>query len=216
MPYKLLVADSSPSALRATQLAFAEAHFEVFSFEDGMEVMNSVNEINPDLVLIGLSLQTKDGYEVARFLRSSERLKDIPVWLLKGAFETIETEKLTGIEPEGIIQKPFDSERLVREVKETISRKNGPPTIPEESVLESRSFPEPTAGPEPVAQENSDLTKPLLSPEFETALENKIRENVKREVLEVERELEKRISARVLNQLRESGREVIPGRKTTE
>ncbi len=216
MPYKLLVADSSPSALRATQLAFAEACFEVYSFEDGMEVMNSIQAIDPDLALIGLSLSTRDGYEVARFMRSRERLKDIPVWFLKGAFETIETEKMAGLEPEGVIQKPFDSERLVREVKETIGRKKGPLTLPEESAFGSPGLPEPAEGPETVAEREPGALKALRSPEFEAVLENKIRESVKREVLEVERELEKRIRARVLAELGERDHPVAGDSKAAE
>lgn len=216
MAYKLLVADISPSALRAVQLAFAESHFEVFPFEDGMEVLNSVQRIDPDLALIGLSLQTKDGYEVGRYLRSREDLKGIPLLFLKGAFETVEADKMAGLEHEGIIEKPFDSEKLVRIVKETIGRKKGPVSIPEEPVPESLSMPEPPPGPEPLPEKNSATDRPTLPLELEAAVEEKIKERVKTEVLEVERELEKRIRARILIELKEWARAELGNPKPSQ
>ncbi len=216
MAYKLLIADSSPSALRAAQLAFTESHFEVFSFEDGAEVLNSVDRIRPDLALIGFSLETRDGYEIGRLLRSNENFRDIPLLFLKGAFETVEAEKLAGLEHDGVIQKPFDSEKLVRTVKEMLSRKKGPVTIPEEPVLEAFSPAEPFAGPESLPEEKSGADSPLLPPEIEAVMEGKIKESVKREVLEVERELEKRIRARVLVELREWVRPELKSSKTID
>ena len=48
MPYKIIVADPSPSVQKAVQLAFAEPEFRVSVFEDGASLLESVAGLRPD------------------------------------------------------------------------------------------------------------------------------------------------------------------------
>ena len=42
MPYKIIVADPSPSIQKAAQLVFSEPEFRVFIFEDGASLLESI------------------------------------------------------------------------------------------------------------------------------------------------------------------------------
>ena len=216
MAYKLLIADGNSSALRAAQLAFADLNFEVTSFEDGLEVLNSVHRINPDLVLLGFSLSGKDGYEIGHYLKRREKLKDIPILFLKGAFEAIDADKYAGLDCEGVIQKPNDSEKLVRTVREIIDRKKGPLTIPEDPVLEELPLPEQPPLFDLRALGKTAFSPPPLSPEIAEVVEEEVRDKVRQEVLEMERELEKRIRARMLVEMKEWAREELKSGKTRD
>lgn len=193
MAYKLIVADSSPSVQKAVQMAFPDSEFEIYLFDDGLELMNSVSSINPDAVLLSLSLPRKDGYEVGSFLRSQEELRKISLLLLKGAFEPLDKERLAGLEHDGIVQEPFDSERLVQVIRGIIERKTDPGTLPEEALLDEV----PRAEKEPERE-----AIPSLSPEWKTEFEERIRDMLRGEILDVQRELEKRIKVQVLAELK--------------
>jgi len=180
MSYKIIVADDCMSVQRVIRIAFPDEEFDIYPFEDGKEVIKAVANINPDAVLLSLSLPGKDGYEVGSYLKSHRTLNQIPLILLRGAFEQTDKERIAELDYEEIVSEPFASEELVNLVRNIIERKRAPLTLPEE--------PAPAEIPMPESERISDeSTKELL----------------KGEILEMERELEKRIRARVFSDIKE-------------
>ncbi len=179
MGYKIIVADDSPSTQKLIQMAFSAAELDVFPFSDGQQVMDSLSQIDPDGILINLSLPQKDGYELGKHIRGKDKFDQVPLIMLKEAFEPLDKERLEAFEYDELIQKPFDSEALAQKLQALIEGRRVPNTLPEEPVWEEES----SAGLNGELNEN-------------------IRDLVKREILEVERELEKRIKARILAELK--------------
>ncbi len=193
MAYKLVLADSSPSVHKVVRMAFSAPDFEVYAFEDGLEAVSLLGEIGPDAVLLSLSLPLKDGYDVGRDLAGREDLKKIGLIFLKNAFEPVDPDKIRGLEYDAIVQKPFDSGRLALLVRDLIDKKKGPPSYPEESMIEeippTGSLPPPEDPGLPLAPLDQDV-------------EEKIKASVREEILTVERELEKRLRASLLAELK--------------
>lgn len=179
MNYKILVADDSPSVQKLIQMSFPDTEFEIFPFSDGQEVLDSLNQVNPDAILLNLSLPQKDGYELGKHIRNQGALSQVPLILIKEAFEPLDKERLDTFEYDQLIQKPFDSDALVHRVRILIEERKVPMTLPEEPVWDEDS-----------AAENK------------IALDETVRELVKHEILGMERELEKRIKARILAELK--------------
>ncbi|MBM3284586.1 MAG: response regulator, partial [Candidatus Aminicenantes bacterium] len=163
--------------------------FEVTAFGDGLETVNFLGEINPDAVLLNLSLPLKDGYEVGRWVTGREEFKKMGLVFLKNAFEPVDPEKLREIEYDEIVEKPFDSEKLARLVRDIIDRKKGPTGFPEESLIEDIP---PTGALPPL--ETREFSLPVEAGE----VEEKIKAVVREEILSAERELEKRLRASLL------------------
>ena len=200
MPYRIVVADPSPSVQKAVQAVFPEPDFKLYVFEDGRELVDALLSIRPDTVILGLSLPGMDAYEVGRFLNGREEFRNVPLFFLKGTFELFNSDKAADILHDGVIQKPFDSEKLALTVREAIDRKLSPPTMPEEPFpevpLPDTASAAPDARPEPSAPPDAGVKA------HPDALRSTVRDLVRTEVLEMERELEKRITARVLVELR--------------
>lgn len=190
MPYKVILADPSPSVQKVVQMAFPEPEFEVQAIEDGLQVIEALERNDPDAVLLSPDLPSRDGYEVGQYLRSRKEGRNVALILIKNAFEPLDGEKLEGLECDAIIQKPFDSERLARLVRETVDRNKVPPSFPEESLIEDV----PSAGVLPLFKEEEFMPPP---PSFRSRedLEDRIRTLLREEILSVERELEKRLKA---------------------
>ena len=134
MPYRIVVADPSPSVQKAAQLVFAEPEFRVHAFEDGASLLGAVDGLRPDALVVSLTLPGRDGYELGRALRSRKGLEAVPLVGLRGAFEGLDADKSAPPEYDEVVAKPFDSERLAAVVRELIARKTGPATLPEEPV----------------------------------------------------------------------------------
>ena len=228
MSYKVIVADASPSVQKVVQMAFPEWGFEIYPFEDGNEVVESLERINPDAVLVSLSLAGRDGYDVGAFLKSREEYKKTTLILLRGTFEPLDYDHLAGLDYDKIVQKPFDSEALAGAVLEIVDKKKCPATLPEEPILEepvTAEKREELAGckSETGAQSEAQAagidkpgTVPHDHPQTSDAapaasfftnrgaadIDLAIKKAVREEILAVERELEKRLRAELSAELK--------------
>lgn len=179
MNYKIIVAEDSPSTQKLIHMSFPDTEFEIFPFADGQEVLDSLSQINPDAIILNLSLPQKNGYELGEHIKSQESFHHVPLILIKEAFEPLDKERLDAFEFDQLVQKPFDSEALVESVRKAIEERKIPTTLPEEPV--------------------SDLDTTF---DKKVALDETVRELVKQEILDIERELEKRIKARIVAELK--------------
>jgi DNA-binding response OmpR family regulator len=198
MPYKVILADASPSVQKVVQMAFSEPDFEIHTIEDGLQVIESLAGISPDAVLLSLALPSRDGYEVGRYLRSREEFRKAGLVLLKNAFEPVDAERLRGLDHDEIIQKPFDSEGLAQLVREIIDRRKTPHSFPEEGLIEEPS----PAGARPLFKEEEFMPSPSSSQPGDD-VEEKVRALIRDEFLSVERELEKRLKASLRAEFKE-------------
>jgi len=131
---KLIVADCTPSVFSVVKAAFPGTEFEIFTFSDGHKLISELPAIQPDAILLNLFLDSKDGYDVCRFLNSKEQFSAIPLFLLKGAFERIDVERIKGLEYRELIEEPFDSMAVLQKIRDVLEGDNDPQTLPEEPV----------------------------------------------------------------------------------
>lgn len=222
MPYRIIVADPSPSVQKIAQMVFAEPEFRVFPFEDGISALEAAEGIRPDAVLVSLSLTARGGGEIGRALRSRSGLETVPILGLKGSFESPDLDRIEPSDYDGIVQKPFDSERLAASVRELIARKTGPSTLPEEPVRPGSEGPAETSAMSDDTKEACRAERgeppggPALRQEDRPAIPHpELREWLHGEMVGMEREIEKRVRARLLAELRErtSGEDREPGKK---
>jgi len=180
---KVMAADATASSLRAIHMAFQETEFDVYTSEDGVQALELIMRIEPDAVVVGLSLPRKDGYEIARFLKSEDRFHNVPLILLRDAFDPPDPDKLGALTYDGLLDKPFDSEELVRKIRDLLGAADIPDNLPEE--------------PEPIAPTPSETPKSPAAPPPREELDSRIRDVVRREMGDLERELEKRLYSRL-------------------
>jgi len=193
VPYKIIVADPSPSVQKAVQLAFAEPEFRVSVFEDGASLLESVAGLRPDALVVSLTLPGRDGYDVARTLRSRKELATVPLVGLRGAFECVDVDKTPPSEYDEVVPKPFDSEKLAAVVRELIARKTGPSSLPEEPVWPGEA----NLPGDAASKAHGAASAPAATGGPE------IRAVVREEIVGMEREIEKRVRASVLADLKE-------------
>jgi len=192
MAYKLIIADASPSVQKAVQLAFAAPDWEVLPYDNGLELTRMIFDVHPDGLLVSLSLPGLDGYGVGRFLRKQEDFREAALVFLKGSFETFDTEKAAGIEYDEVVQKPFDSNKLAVRMKNLIDARGDHLGFPESP------YPAEAAKAQPPVDTPAE-TPPAVPAED---LERRLQDWLKRELVEVEREVEKRVRTQIVAELK--------------
>jgi len=182
MSYKVIVVDGSPFGQKAAELALAAPEFETAVFGDALAAVEAMRSERPDAVLTALSPASKDGYEVASFVRAQPGGRATALFIMKSPFEPLDMGRAAGLDPDGIVQKPFDGETLAGLVRETIDRKKELPSIPEEPALES-----PAAAAKPPETVTAAV---LAAPDEPGDLEKRIRGLVLEEVKKMRPQLE--------------------------
>lgn len=132
----IVLADNSYTIRRIVELSFSEEEaIELVSFEDGANLKKRLLELKPEIVMVDIKLPDFSGYEVCKFINTTESLQLTKVFLLKGGFEPIDESLLTNLKYASIITKPFDSNALVATIKKIFSSpaKAAPGTIPAET-----------------------------------------------------------------------------------
>ncbi len=97
--------------------------YELFFAENGLEAVDKVNEVLPDLILLDVRLPGIDGFEVCQRVRANSMTADIPI-IMVTAFDD-RASRLRGIEAgaDDFIPKPYDTLELQARVR-TITRLN--------------------------------------------------------------------------------------------
>ena len=76
---KILVVDDENRNLRLMEAMLLPLGYEVVLARDGIEALDQVRKIPPDVILLDIMMPKMDGYEVLRILRQRS---DIPVIML--------------------------------------------------------------------------------------------------------------------------------------
>jgi CheY-like chemotaxis protein len=115
------LADDSTHAQRmGAKILTAEGH-EVTTVSNGQAAIHSIEEAVPDLVVADVFMPGRNGYEVSRFIKTSDKLKNIPVLLIIGAMEPYDPEEGKRAGADGLITKPLESSNLVATVKDLLT-----------------------------------------------------------------------------------------------
>ena len=125
MPKTLLLADDSVTIQRVIELSFAHEDIRVVSVGDGRRAIDWMDDETPHVVLVDVEIPEVDGYAVAAHVKTSPRLKHVPVLLLAGAFEPVDDNRARAIGCDGVLVKPFEPQQLVSRVKSLLARAEG-------------------------------------------------------------------------------------------
>jgi CheY-like chemotaxis protein len=117
----ILVVDDSPTVRKLIAEKLKSAGHTVTCSADGVEALESLEDIVPDLVLIDIDMPRMDGYQACRQIRSNPATKDVPVIMVSGKdghFDEVRG-KMAGTT--GYITKPFGPETLMKTVEAYLS-----------------------------------------------------------------------------------------------
>ncbi len=121
--YKILSVDDEPINQAIIEELFSH-RFNMAFASSGEECLANIEQIQPDLILLDVSMQGIDGYETCRELKKINNACDIPV-IFVSARGTLE-DQINGYKAGGCdyISKPFDHDQLEIKIKQIIEEIN--------------------------------------------------------------------------------------------
>ncbi len=114
---KILVVDDSPTVRKLISGKLEKCGHEVVCAVDGLDALDKINELMPDLILLDITMPRMDGYQVCKMIRSNETTKDVPVVMISGKDGFFDKVRGRMAGTTGYITKPFGPETLMKTVE---------------------------------------------------------------------------------------------------
>jgi chemosensory pili system protein ChpA (sensor histidine kinase/response regulator) len=121
----IVVVDDSVTVRKATSRLLERNGYRVLTARDGLEAMQLLQEVKPDLMLLDIEMPRMDGFEVARQVRASEPLRGLPIAMITSRSGDKHREKALGLGVNRYLGKPYQEEVLLSVVEELLGKPPG-------------------------------------------------------------------------------------------
>jgi twitching motility two-component system response regulator PilH len=112
-PCVLLVEDD-PALRRYLEVVLERAGYAVVSAGDGLEAMKFLLTTHVDVIVTDALMPNLDGYELCRFVRSSQPLAHLPIILLSALDPRNSTDEAEQVN--AFLSKPVSPEDLIKSI----------------------------------------------------------------------------------------------------
>ncbi len=135
---KIAVVDDEPDILELVIINLKKAGYVTYGFENGNDLIKSLKDNKPDLVILDLMLPDVDGNEICKYMKKKKNLSNIPIIMLTAKSD--EMDKVLGLElgADDYITKPFSIREFLARVKAVIRR--GEPKSDSEIIKLGENF----------------------------------------------------------------------------
>ena len=114
----VLVVDDDIRILNFIRVSLGNAGYDVITATGGRDALNLVDSAKPDVMVLDLVMSPIDGFEVLEKLRKTS---DMPVIVITAHSSAVSEALKLGAS--AFLNKPFDPDRLVREIKFLLSQR---------------------------------------------------------------------------------------------
>lgn len=114
----ILVADDS-QILRELIKSFLtrEGFTNIHLVNDGQEVLNCIDDVQPDLLILDIMMPEMDGFEVCRHVRGNPKYRHLPILVQTGLEDTEQRLEVFQVGATDLVLKPLNGQELAARVK---------------------------------------------------------------------------------------------------
>lgn len=123
---RILVVDDEKD-VRLIIRASLEPDYEVYEAQDGLDALEKVTRIQPDLIILDVMMPLMDGYDTCSSIRKNDEFANTPVMFLSALTEKEQIKKGYACGGNLYLTKPFDPDRLKRNI--TMFFQQTPPSL---------------------------------------------------------------------------------------
>jgi chemosensory pili system protein ChpA (sensor histidine kinase/response regulator) len=121
-PPMVLVVDDSLTVRKITTRLLTREGFRVDSAKDGVDALEKMNDLVPDVVLLDVEMPRMDGFELARVMRSDARLKSVPIIMITSRTADKHRNHAMEIGVNVYLGKPYQEQQLLDSIAEQLGQ----------------------------------------------------------------------------------------------
>jgi chemosensory pili system protein ChpA (sensor histidine kinase/response regulator) len=114
----VMVVDDSLTVRKITSRMLLRENFEVATAKDGVDGLQQLQDIEPDIILLDIEMPRMDGFEFARNVRADARTKHIPIIMITSRTADKHRNHAIEIGVNEYMGKPYQEEQLLAKIRE--------------------------------------------------------------------------------------------------
>lgn len=116
----VLVVDDSITVRRVSERLLTRSGYRVALARDGMDALAKLQVEPPSVVLLDIEMPRIDGFEVATYIRNTDRLREVPIIMLTSRSGEKHRQRARQIGVNSYLIKPYQEEELLSEIRTLI------------------------------------------------------------------------------------------------
>lgn len=119
----VLIIDDSVTVRKVTTRLLERNGFETQIAKDGVDALDILQSLTPDIILLDIEMPRMDGFEVANQVRHNSRLKGVPIIMITSRTGEKHRERAMSIGVNAYMGKPFQEQNLLENIKRLLNQK---------------------------------------------------------------------------------------------
>ena len=119
----VMVVDDSLTVRKITSRMLTRENFEVSTAKDGVDGLQQLQDIEPDLILLDIEMPRMDGFEFARNVRADARTKHIPIIMITSRTADKHRNRAIELGVNEYMGKPYQEEQLLTLIRQYTKQK---------------------------------------------------------------------------------------------
>ena len=117
----VMVVDDSITMRKVTGRVLERNNMEVLAAKDGVDAIEKMVDLVPDLMLLDIEMPRMDGFELATHMRNDPRLRDVPIVMITSRTGEKHRQRAFEIGVNRYLGKPYQEAELMRNVFELLA-----------------------------------------------------------------------------------------------
>ena len=113
----VIIDDDELTRMLMERILEREFKYNITSFRNGLEGLEYLDKHSADLIVLDLMLPGKNGFDVLKELRKTERHKKTKIILVSAKSNSLDIERGFELSADEYVTKPFQQQELVVRVK---------------------------------------------------------------------------------------------------
>ena len=114
---RLLVVDDTPANIQTLAATLKPAGYQVMVATNGVQALEAMSRVVPDLILLDIMMPVMDGYEACAHIKANPAWREIPVIFLTAKTDTADLVKAFELGAVDYVSKPFNAHELLARVQ---------------------------------------------------------------------------------------------------
>ena len=112
----VMVVDDSITMRKVTGRVLERHNFEVATAKDGIDALERMVDVIPDLMLLDIEMPRMDGYELATAMKADPRMRDVPIIMITSRTGEKHRQRAMDLGVQRYLGKPYQEAELMRNV----------------------------------------------------------------------------------------------------
>jgi chemosensory pili system protein ChpA (sensor histidine kinase/response regulator) len=118
----IMVVDDSLTVRRVTQRLLAREGYQVVLAKDGVDALEQLQAITPDVMLVDIEMPRMDGFDLTRNVRGDERTRHIPIIMITSRTATKHRNYAMELGVNEYLGKPYQEDDLLKSIAGFINK----------------------------------------------------------------------------------------------